>query len=150
MAWITALRGQVVGLDTAPLIYFIEENPVYLHAVRRFFAAAAQGELHIITSTVTLLEILVHPFRQGDTGLADQYREILLNSNGLSCVPLSGGIAEEAARLRSEHSIRTPDAIQIATAIRGGATSFLTNDSRLPSLPGLEMLVLHELVREIG
>jgi len=27
MEWIEALRGSVVGLDTAPLIYFIEENP---------------------------------------------------------------------------------------------------------------------------
>ena len=27
MGWIDSLRGSVVGLDTTPLIYFIEENP---------------------------------------------------------------------------------------------------------------------------
>ena len=30
MEWITKLYGTVVGLDTAPLIYFIEKHPIYL------------------------------------------------------------------------------------------------------------------------
>jgi hypothetical protein len=40
MEWLKALRGTVVGLDTAPLIYFSEENPTYLPLVRPFFEAA--------------------------------------------------------------------------------------------------------------
>ena len=39
MEWVTALQGQVVGLDTTPLIYFIEENPTYLETIRPFFVA---------------------------------------------------------------------------------------------------------------
>ena len=58
-------------------------------------------------------------------------------------------IAEEAARLRAAHKIRTPDSIQLATAINGGASFFLTNDDRLPELPGLTMLVMDELKREL-
>ena len=54
-------------------------------------------------------------------------------------------IAEEAARLRAFHNIRTPDSIQMATAIFGGASFFLTNDTRLPSLPNLKTLVLEDL-----
>jgi predicted nucleic acid-binding protein len=41
--------------------------------------------------------------------------------------------------------LRTPDAIQMATAIFEGASFFVTNDARLPSLPGLEVLILEEL-----
>lgn len=37
MEWIKALRGSVAGLDTAPLIYLIEENSIYLSLVRNFF-----------------------------------------------------------------------------------------------------------------
>lgn len=58
---------------------------------------------------------------------------------------MSPAIAEKAAQLRATYNIQTPDSIQMATAIRGGASFFLTNDARLPSLPGLEVLVLEEL-----
>jgi predicted nucleic acid-binding protein len=143
--WIAALQGKVVGLDTAPLIYFIEENQTYLETVRPFFEAMDWGEFSVVTSIITLLEVLVHPFRYGDTALAQQYRDILLSAEGLTTILLSQDIAEEAARLRATHSIRTPDAIQMATAIHAGASSFLTNDDRLPALPELAVLVLDEL-----
>jgi predicted nucleic acid-binding protein len=91
------------------------------------------------------LEVLVHPLRRGDAWLAQRYRDILLNAQGLTTFQLSQDIAEEAARLRAVHNIRTPDAIQLATAIYRGASFFLTNDARLPSPPGLTMLVLNEL-----
>lgn len=147
MEWVTALRGQVVGLDTTPLIYFIEENPAYLPTVRPFFEAVDRGEFTIVTSIVTLLEVLVHPFRRGNTQLAQRYRGILLNARGLTTFPLSQDIAEEAARLRAGHNLRTPDAIQMATAIYNGASFFLTNDARLPSLPDLRILLADDLAR---
>ena len=43
MEWINDLRGKTVGLDTAPLIYFIEENPAYIEIVRLFFEAMDRG-----------------------------------------------------------------------------------------------------------
>lgn len=148
MEWVTALQGRVVGLDTAPLIYFIEENPTYLETIRPFFVAMDRGEFRVVTSTVTLLEVLVHPFRRGEKELAQQYRDILLGAEGLITISLSQDIAEVAARLRASHNIRTPDAIQMATALRAGASHFLTNDVRLPSLPELKVLVLDELKAE--
>ena len=54
MEWMTGLRGTVVGLDTAPLIYFIEENPDYVSVVQPFFEAMDQGEFGVVTSVVTL------------------------------------------------------------------------------------------------
>jgi predicted nucleic acid-binding protein len=145
LEWIAQLRGKVVGLDTAPLIYFIEENPLYLDIVRPFFDSLDLGLFSAVTSTVTLLEVLVHPFRQGDMRLAQQYREILLNAEGLTMVPLTNNIAEEASRIRAAHAIRTPDAVQIAAARHMKASFFLTNDTRLPSLPELEVLILGQL-----
>jgi predicted nucleic acid-binding protein len=145
MGWIASLRGQVVGLDTTPLIYFIEENPTYLKLVSPFFEAIDQGEVSAVTSIVTLLEVLVHPFQHGDAALVQQYRDILLNAQGLTTILLSQDIAEEAARIRAAHNIRTPDAIQMATAIYVGASYFLTNDARLPSLPELKVLVLDQV-----
>jgi predicted nucleic acid-binding protein len=145
MEWLAQLQGQVVGLDSAPLIYFIEENPTYLEMTDAFFEAMVRGEFRVVTSVVTLLEVLVYPLRQGNRILAQQYRDILFNEAGLTTIEVSPAIAEVAAQLRATYNLQTPDSIQMAMAISGGASLFLTNDARLPSLPGLEVLVLEEL-----
>ena len=54
-------------------------------------------------------------------------------------------IADTAARLRAEHGLRTPDALQAATAIRRGATAFLTNDAGLVRVSEVEVAVLERL-----
>lgn len=145
MEWLIQLQGQVVGLDTTPLIYFIEQNETYLELVRAFFQAMSQGEFQVITSTLTLTEVLVHPLRSGNVELAEQYRRIVLDQENLITVPVSVEIAEVAAQLRATQNLRTPDAIQIATAMQGGATFFLTNDARLAVVPDLEVLILDTL-----
>lgn len=148
MEWLIQLQGQVVGLDTALLIYFIEQNELYLELVRAFFGAMSRGEFQVVTSTLTLTEVLVHPLRSGNIELANQYRDIVLDQENLITVPVSVELAEVAAQLRATQNLRTPDAIQIATAIQGGATFFLTNDARLAAVPDLEVLVLDTLQTE--
>ena len=145
MEWINDLQGKTVGLDTAPLIYFIEENAVYIEAVRLFFEAMDKGNFAVITSTVTLLEVLVHPLRSNNKELAAEYRDILLNSR-LMTLEVSNAIAEQAAQLRATHNIRTPDAIQISAALEAGATHFFTNDIRLHEIPSIQILSLDALV----
>jgi predicted nucleic acid-binding protein len=143
--WINVLRGKTVGLDTAPLIYFIEENPAYIEIVRFFFEAMDRGDFMVVTSTVTLLEVLVHPLRSNNRELATEYRDILLNSR-LMTLEVSNAIAEQAAQLRATHNIRTPDAIQISAALNAGATHFFTNDIRLPEIPSIQIISIDALV----
>jgi predicted nucleic acid-binding protein len=145
VGWVEALYGQIVGLDTAPLIYYLEAHPTYLPLVDPFFDALDRGAIQIVTSTVTLIEVLTQPLRQGNTALAQQYRELLLNTQGLTVQAVTPAIAEEAARLRAAHAFRTPDAIQLATALTTGASSLLTNDAKLARAPGLRVLVVDQL-----
>jgi len=88
----------------------------------------------------------VHPKQRGDEASADRYRQILLHASHIDIVPVSEWIAEEAAGLRARHNMRTPDAIQLATAVRSGASVFLTNDSHLRALGSLKILVLDQLI----
>ena len=141
MGWIDALRGETVVLDTAPLIYFIDRDPVHTAKLRTFFEAAERREFRTVTYLLTLVEVLVHPLRNGRGG----YRNTLLRSPSLTALTLGEEIAEEAARLRALHSVKTPDAIQLGTAKTAGATWFLTNDGNLPSLPGISLLVVDRL-----
>jgi predicted nucleic acid-binding protein len=106
-----------------------------------FFEAMDRGDFTVVTSTVTLLEVLVHPLRTNNAELAEEYRDILLNSK-LMTVGVSSTIAEQAARLRAAHNIRTPDAIQISAALNAGATHFFTNDIKLPDIADIRILSL--------
>jgi predicted nucleic acid-binding protein len=145
MEWLNLLTGKVVGLDTAPLIYFIEQNPKYISTVREFFSSLNRKEFRVITSTLTLTEVLVHPLRNGNVNLARQYQDILLNQDYLTVFPVSSEIAKLAAELRATKNLRTPDAIQIATAILNGADFFLTNDMGLRNISNLTLLILDDI-----
>ncbi len=147
MEWLTSLRGQVVALDTAPIIYFIEAHPTYSVVVRPFFQALDSGDFRAVTSTLTILEVLVHPFRVGNAQLAAKYREILIGARNLRSYSVSEDIAEEAARIRAIHNLKTPDAIQFATARIQGASTLLTNDKSFPAIFGITVITLDQVAR---
>ena len=89
---------------------------------------------------------MVHPLRTGNKSLAEKYREILLYSEGLTTFQILNDISEKAAEIRAKYSIKTPDAIQIATATIHGANSFLTNDPVLQKIDSLQVLVLDDVM----
>jgi predicted nucleic acid-binding protein len=65
-----ALSGvKRLAVDTAPIIYFIEENPKYLTLMDEVFERIATGSLTAITSAITLTEVLTHPLRLGNEEL---------------------------------------------------------------------------------
>jgi len=89
MEWLTQLQAQVIGLDTAPLIYFIEQHEKYIQLVDSFFQGMSQGQFQVVTSTLTLTEVLVYPIRAGNLELAEQYRDIILAQENLATLPVS-------------------------------------------------------------
>lgn len=146
MGWVEDLRNKVVSLDTCVFIYFIEKSPLYIELLLPFFRSVDRGEIKAITSIITLLEVLVHPYKNGNAGLVQEYRSILLHAPNPKTILLSSEIAETAAWLRASSKIRTPDSIQLATAINAGASFFLTNDSRFPTSNQIQILELDKLI----
>lgn len=71
-------RSKTVYLDAAPLIYYIEEHPTYLPKLDPIFWQSGQGQIRVVTSVISLLEVLVGPFKHGLRDLAHVYREIKL------------------------------------------------------------------------
>jgi predicted nucleic acid-binding protein len=134
------LGSGFVGLDTPPFIYFIEEHPKYLSIVRPVFAAVANGKLTAVTSALTILETLVQPYRVGNAPLAEQYEALLTRSYGLRCEKITIAILRAAAQLRAAYNLKTPDAIQLATALVANCSVYLTNDRDLPPVPGIRIL----------
>lgn len=146
MGWIEDLRGKIIGLDTVPFIYYIEEHNLYFPILEPFFESLARGEFQAVTSTLTLLEVLVHPYRLGNYKLAEKYREVLLFSENLSMDPLTIEISNMAASIRGKYNVRTPDAIHLATSLCSGAITFITNDKGLRSVNDIDIIVLDQFV----
>ena len=134
-----------IAVDTALFIYLIEEHPRFLAPVRALFAQADAGVLAIVTSALTLLEVLVVPWRAGDHALAARYDALLTRSRGVRMVDLTRDQWRTAARLRAQYgTLRTPDALQLAAAIGMRCTSFITDDRRMPTPDGVRVLQLPE------
>ncbi|HVP77327.1 MAG TPA: type II toxin-antitoxin system VapC family toxin, partial [Thermodesulfobacteriota bacterium] len=136
------LRNRSVALDTMIFIYAFEEHPAYLPILKSFFHVLEKGEMSAVTSALTITECLVQPYRKKDFVLSAQYLFLFRNFPNLSIIPLTDDIAERAAFLRAQHNLRTPDAIQLATALVSGCHAFLTNDDRLLVAEGIRILVL--------
>jgi predicted nucleic acid-binding protein len=125
MGLIEQLTGSRVCIDTAPLIYFVEQHHTYLSVVKPVFASIDAGEIEAITSTITLLEVLVQPFRTNNQALIEKYRDILLFSENFTTFEILHEIAEEASKLRAKYALKTPDALQIAGGFFTGRKNFL-------------------------
>ena len=138
--------NQTIFIDTSPLIYYIEENPQYVSLLRRLFLAYEEYRCFFLTSVITLMEVLVLPLRCKRNELAQRYETILADSGAIKLVAIDDEIAKVAARLRAEYSLKTPDAIQLATAVVYSADTFLTNDKHLKTVKEVNVLTLDEMV----
>jgi len=137
-------EGQIIGIDTMVFIYHLEDHPDFATITERLFDAVEKGKFHAITSLITLLEILVKPKKEGLTKVVSDYRDLLLTFQNLKFIPVDLRVTDLASTLRAKYSIRTPDAIQIATAIAEGAAAFITNDDQLKKVNEIEIVLLEE------
>jgi predicted nucleic acid-binding protein len=140
-------KHKVIGLDTAPFIYYIEDVSPYADLVHPVFTAMENHALRAVTSTVTLAEILTKPFAEKNFPLADELKFTLKSFSALSVITIDEKLAEAAALIRARHRIRLPDALQLAAAIQGEAGVFLTNDKRVRQVTDVEVLVLSEFLK---
>lgn len=141
-----ALRGvQRLGIDTAPLIYLIEAHPKLGPVALELVRQAAARKIRLVTSTITVTEVLAQPLRLGRAEIAARYRTILLHTADIQVVPVDTVIAEAAAHLRAKHGLRTPDALQIAAAQAMQCEIFVTNDAQLTRVTEIPVVLLSEL-----
>lgn len=134
-----------LGIETAPIIYFIERHPTYVDRMDVIMQRIVAGNLAGVTSMVTLAEVLVHPLRNGQRHLAQQYRQLLLRSRGFHTLTLDAVVSEQAADLRAKYQMKLPDAFQVAAAIHAGCDAFLTNDLGMRRVQEIPVLVLDSL-----
>ena len=134
-------------VDAQIIIYSVEHHPIYAPALQPLWTEVQTGSLTVVTSALTLLESLVIPLRNNDAALVRRY-ELFLQQRGLSLVDVTTDVLRRSAEARARTaSLRTPDAIHIATSQLEHCSAFVTNDARLTTVPGLPVLLLRDAMR---
>jgi predicted nucleic acid-binding protein len=139
-----ALKGvKRLFLDTAPVVYFVEQNPDFIGRVEPIFARLDLDIIGVV-SAVTLAECLVFPIKRGLTDLEKAFEEII-DSEHVEFVVTDREIAKLTAIIRAKYNFQLPDSIQIATAIASGCDAFLTNDTALNKVTEIRAIVVCKL-----
>lgn len=139
-----------VALDTSVFIFQIEGNPRYQELVHALFSWLERPRARAVTSTITMLELLVQPYRTRNLGRVNEFYALLSTHPNLEWSAPTLEIADLAAKLRAEYNLRTPDAVQAATALARRATGLISNDRVFKRVPGLEVVVLDELIAGVS
>jgi predicted nucleic acid-binding protein len=135
---------RLVALDANILIYVLEGNEAFGARARAVVDAIDGGALAASMATVGQVEILAGPARIGDAGVFERTADEI-RSLGITLVPLTPAVAEDAAWIRGTSGAGLADAIHVAGARAAGATAFITNDRRIKSRPNLDVFYLDDL-----
>ena len=139
-------RHRKIALDSSIFIYQLDGNPRYVPLTTPVFLALESPAHTAVTSTITWTEILVPAYRTSEQKRIAEYLGLLSTYPRLEWIAPDLVIADLAARLRARHDMRTPDALQAATAIQSAATLFITNDRVFRKISGFESLLLDDLL----
>jgi predicted nucleic acid-binding protein len=131
-----------VAVDSAVLIYHLEDVTPYSQLTEMLFGKIAAGEIEVVLSTVSLTELLVKPFADEDENAINAFETFLHSLPSSRLLAPDYSIAKEAARLRAKHQLRTPDALLLATAIQSESEAFMTNDTKFRKLPKLPLRIV--------
>jgi predicted nucleic acid-binding protein len=135
-------RHRRVALDTSVFIYQLEANTRYLALTDAVFSWIERSGNGAVTSTIAMTELLVQPYRDRDQNRVDEFYALLSTYPNLQWIPPNLEIGDLAAQLRALHRLRTPDALQCATAKYSLATGLITNDPAFERVREIEVAVL--------
>ena len=135
-----------IGLDTSVFIFEIEGNPKYIKLANPIFVGLDGPKGQAVTSTITMLELLVQPYRLSDIDLVNKLYALLSTYPHLERIEPTLEIVDRGARLWAEYNLKTPDALRAATAVACQATGFISNDTGFKRVGGLEVLILDEML----
>jgi predicted nucleic acid-binding protein len=132
------LDGALLLVDSAPIIYILEDHPRLAARFRPLFERHENGRLVFAVTTMTIAEVLTGPFKSGNEALAKRYRSAM---ESWQVVSLTADVAESAARFRARYGLGMADAVQAASAIAIGADALVTHDRDFSRIPSLRVLI---------
>ncbi len=134
-----------VFVDTAPIIYYLENSPLYSEAIKRFFTTCIEKNIQVVTSAITVEEYLVYPYSSGQMDFVNNFKRFLEYMN-VEIIDINSDIAELASKLRGQYKgFKAMDALQISSAIATGCDMFFTNDKQLKQEKEISCMTMEDL-----
>jgi predicted nucleic acid-binding protein len=126
--------------DSNLFIYLLEEFGTLTEQVIKLRRSMLHRHDELVTSTITLGEVLVHPTRTNRLDIANAYEQEIRKAALL--IPFDVEAARIFATIRCDKTIKAPDAIQLACAAQARCDLFITNDDRLSGkiVPGIQFV----------
>lgn len=127
--------------DTMVFVYWLEDNPRYAKRVRHILTKMEQRQDQLCTSSFTVGEVLVGPYKTGAMAVARQIREVF-QSPLVEVIPYTIDTADIYAAIRAQHGVSPADSIHLACAAQAHIDLFLTNDAALVGkvVPGIQFI----------
>lgn len=139
-------RHSRIALDTSIFIYYLEDSPRYLNLAKEVFDSIGGAGHMASTSTVTMAELLVKPYRDSNPTRARAIYGLFASHPRIEWIAPHLLIAQTAAKIRAAHRLKIPDALQAATAVHASATGLIANDAVFRRVPAFETLLFDELL----
>ena len=121
----------LIYLDSCLVIYLIERHPTLGEVVAAAMADA--GEVRFGISPLVKCECLVGVLKRGDAVLERSYTDLF---GRLATLDMPEPVYLQAAALRAQFGLRTPDALHLACAQHHSCNALWTNDDRLAQASG--------------
>lgn len=124
--------------DTNLFVYLFEGGE-FAPRVKQVRARMLERGDQLVTSALTLGELLVKPREAGETAVRDHDSTIRQIA---SILPFDAAAAPLYAAIRADRTVKAPDAIQLACAASASVDLFITNDDRLSKkhVPGVKFI----------
>lgn len=71
------MTGSKVFIDTAPVIYLVEQNPEYFEQVSLFLADSIRSNVTLTTSVLTTAEVEIRPRKLGKKDLTSKFEKTI-------------------------------------------------------------------------
>ena len=113
--------------DTNLFVYLFEGGE-FAPRVKQVRSRMLERGDQLLTSALTLGELLVKPWEKGEAAVRDHETTIRQIA---TILPFDAASAPRYAAIRADRTVKAPDAIQLACAATAGVDLFITNDDRL-------------------
>lgn len=128
-------------MSAAPLVY-VDSNALIAiveagNLMHDFVECVADGAITLVTSELTLTEVLVKPMRDANADLAQTYERVLGDADFIRTEAIRLPLLRDTARIRAETGNKIADAIHVATAVASGSAFIVSSDQRLRTPPTL-------------
>jgi predicted nucleic acid-binding protein len=127
--------------DTMLFVYWLEDHPLYAKRVRHILSKMEQRQDQLCTSSFTVGEILVGPYKMGASEIVKQIRDVF-STPLVEVIPYTLDTADFYAQIRAQHGVSPADSIHLACAAQARTDLFLTNDTALVGkvIPGIQFI----------